>query len=262
MGLIVPAEAGATWTTTPWTRPLGSTIWALTWRSAVPCGLFETRAVDGADPAGEGPAHFVGRNDEADRVDGPNLGHGHADELAGLLLDDRAAAVARLERAVDLEQRDLPVIVATQGRDPPAGDRDRGIAFALGDLAEHAAQWETRADVGHAFGRVRFGEHVDRRGRILHTLHNQKRQVRAEIVGRVGGDDLGRKGLLVLRPLAAAEDRPRAPSVLPLGTMLGGHFRQVDHRDVPIGRQDDGVARAPRSQSPYPTPASCPRPCS
>ena len=50
----------------------------------------------------------------------PDLGHGHANELARLLLDDRTAAVARLERAVDLEQINVPVLVAPQGGDPTA----------------------------------------------------------------------------------------------------------------------------------------------
>jgi len=64
---------------------------------------FETRPHDGAHSASESPAHVLGRNDQPDRVDRSQFGHDHTEELACLLVNDRAAATARLKRAVDLE---------------------------------------------------------------------------------------------------------------------------------------------------------------
>ena len=66
------------------------------------------RQVKAADPPRQGSANLLGRNDQPDRIDDGTLGHGHAEELASLLLNDRAAAVAWLKRAVDLEQQVWP----------------------------------------------------------------------------------------------------------------------------------------------------------
>ena len=64
---------------------------------------------EGSDPAGERLPQLVGRDDETDRIDTGDreAGHGHAQELAGLLFDERAAAVAGQERAVNLEHRSI-----------------------------------------------------------------------------------------------------------------------------------------------------------
>ena len=77
----------------------------------LPGSLLLERQVEAADPAAERPSHLLGGHDEADRVDRRDLGDGHAEQLAGLLVDDRAAAVARLERPVHLQDQQLAGLV-------------------------------------------------------------------------------------------------------------------------------------------------------
>ncbi len=192
-----------------------------------------------ADPAVERPPHFLGRNGESDRIHRPHLGHGHAEELTGLLVDDRAAAVARLERTVYLEQVDMPVRVPLEPRDQPAGNRDLGVALALGDLAEHPAQREAGPDIRHSRGRFQPVAGIDRRRRLIQPLDQQERQVRLHLVGEIGGDDLGREGLL-LRESAPEDgfDRRHAP----LGKEAVGQLGEVGHGDVPVGRHEHPIA--------------------
>ena len=245
---------------TSWTVPLGSTICALTCRSACWPGGLE-RQVDGADPAGQRPAHFLGRNDEPDRVDGPNLGHSHADELARLLLDDRAAAVARLKRAVDLEQVNLPVLVATKRAIPPRVIVTDGLPLLSVTLPSMPPSGKPARGVGHAFGRLRFGEHVDRRGGPLHTLddRNARSVLKSSEVSAAmiwAGSDCSFCGPWPLRKTASSS------ILLPLGTRLGGTLGEIEHRDVAIGRHHDGVA--PHLDHKARTGRQCPcrQPCS
>ena len=122
----------------------------------------------------------------------------------------------------------------------PPGDHHRRLALVLGDLAEHAAQREARAEVAHALDRLEAGERVDRLRGIVHPLDHQEGQVGAQVAGEVGGDDLGRQGLLVL-PRAAAEDRLQR-GLVPLGKQPGRQLGEVHHRDVAVGRHDHPVA--------------------
>ena len=96
-----------------------------------------------------------------------------------------------------------------------------------------------------------FGENVDRLGRPLHSLDEQERQVGAEIVGVVGGDEMARQRLLFLRPLAASKDDFEL-GLASLGHVLGRDLREVHDCDVSVGRHQHCVGERTSITKPVP----------
>jgi hypothetical protein len=136
----------------------------------------------GADPAVQHPCQVGGRDGQADAAAADD-GHGDADQPP-VRVHHRAAAVARVQVAVDLHRRHLAVLPLADAGDGPRADRDGRVPSAGQALAEGEAEDE------HLHGLHRFGRlvEVDWPGQVRGARHAQDGEV---LVG-VGGETSAR----------------------------------------------------------------------
>ena len=155
------------------------------------------RGLDVADPAGEHPGQFAGRDRQPDLrlVD---AGDRDPDQPAPTI-DHRPAGVPRVQVAVQLHGREFAVVVLAEAGDRPLADRQGRVAEGRGQVfAEREAEHVHGQGLGQrGLLRVQGGREV------LHPLDAADAED-GQVADAVGGDQLGLAGELVLA--AAVED--------------------------------------------------------
>ena len=171
---------------------------------------------EGRDAAVEHLGQLARRDGHAD-AGAADLGHGDADETA-LVIDNRAAAVAGVEVAVDLDDAHVAAVVLADAGDRPLADGDGGVA--LGNRQRLAEREAERVD-GHRFDDVHLLRQVERRGQVLGDNLED-----GQVAVGVGGQYFRGIGLLLLAAAVEDEGDRRSPEM-----QVGGRRDDVVVRD-------------------------------